>query len=41
MDESFFRPDSHEEYRLCFSYEPDARLAGYKGFVYFRSGGSK
>ncbi len=41
MDKSFFSPDSAEEYRLRFSYEPDPRLAGYKGFVYVRSGGSK
>ena len=41
MDKSFFSPDPGEEYRLRFSYEPDAKLAGYKGFVYVRSGGNK
>ena len=41
MDKSFFSPESEQEYRLRFAYEPDPRLAGYKGFVYVRSGGSK
>jgi len=41
MDRSFFKPDSKEEYRLRFAYEPDARLAGYKGFMYVWSGGTK
>jgi hypothetical protein len=40
-DKSFFKPDSKEEYCLRFSYEPDPALAGYKGFVYVRSGGNK
>ena len=40
-DNSYFSPDSGEEYRLRFAYEPDPRLAGYKGFVYVRSGGNK
>jgi hypothetical protein len=37
---SFFRPDRREEYRLRFSYTPDPKLAGYRGFVYLRCGGS-
>jgi hypothetical protein len=41
LDKSYFNPDSDEEYRIRFSYEPDARLTGYKGFVYVRSGGKK
>jgi len=41
IDNSFFTPDSGEEYCLRFAYEPDARLAGYKAFVYVRSGGNK
>jgi hypothetical protein len=41
MDHSFFDVDSGETYRLRFSYEPDPRLAGYKGFAYFRCGGHK
>jgi hypothetical protein len=41
MEKSFFSPDSGEENRIPFAYEPDARLAGYKGFVYVRSGGNK
>jgi hypothetical protein len=40
MEKSFFTPDSGEEYRIQFEYEPDPRLEGYKGFVYVRSGGS-
>ena len=39
MDRSFFIPDADEEYRLRLTYAPDPRLAGYKGFVYLRSGG--
>ena len=34
MDKSFFTPRTDEEYRLLFSYQPDAKLAGYKGYVY-------
>jgi hypothetical protein len=41
MDKSFFNPVSAKEYRLRFTYEPDPQLAGYKGFVYIRSGGNK
>jgi hypothetical protein len=41
MDRSFFTPDAEEEYRLRLAYAPDPRLAGYKGFVYLRSGGTK
>jgi hypothetical protein len=41
IDKSFFIPDSEEEYRLRIFYAPDERLAGYTGFVYVRSGGSK
>ena len=41
LDRSFFTPDEHEEYRLRISYAPDPRLAGYQGFVYVRSGGTK
>ena len=40
-ERSFFAPDADEEYRLRVSYEPDPRLAGYKGFVYVQSGGTK
>jgi hypothetical protein len=40
-DKSFFKPDSTEEYRLRVAYEPDSRLAGFKGLVFVRSGGSK
>jgi len=38
---SFFSPDINEEYILHFSYEPDSRLAGYKGFILLLSGGTK
>jgi hypothetical protein len=41
MSGSFFEPDPEEEYRLRIWYTPDPRLAGYKGFVYVRSGGNK
>jgi hypothetical protein len=41
LDRSFFTPRADEDYRLRISYEPDPRLAGHKGFVYLRSGGSK
>ena len=41
LDKSFFTPDAREEYRLRASYTPEPSLAGYKGFVYLRSGGSK
>jgi len=37
---SFFRPDPQESYRIRFSYTPDPRLAGQKGFVYLRCGGN-
>jgi hypothetical protein len=41
LDKSYFIPDRGEQYRLRVSYEPDPMLAGYKGFVYVRSGGTK
>jgi len=41
LDRSFFTLDEDEEYRLRVSYAPDPRLAGYRGFVYVRSGGIK
>jgi hypothetical protein len=41
MDKSRFTVDSEEEYRVVIKYLPDPRLAGYKGFVYVRSGGGK
>ena len=41
LNDSFFYPDTAQEYQLRFSYEPDSRLEGYKGFVYIQSGGHK
>ena len=38
MEGSRFTPDAREEYRLRFSYEPDPRLAGYKGFILIQYG---
>jgi hypothetical protein len=40
-NKSSFRPDLQQEYRAHIWYTPDAQLAGYKGFVYFRAGGRK
>jgi hypothetical protein len=40
-DNSFFTPDSGEEYTIRCSYTPDTQLAGHRGFVYLRSGGGK
>lgn len=39
MCQQFYEAD--EEYRLRLTYAPDPGLAGYKGFVYLSSGGSK
>jgi hypothetical protein len=33
QDSSFFDSYSHQEYRIRFRYEPDARLNGRKGFA--------
>ena len=38
---SFFRPEIDEEYRIRLAYEPDPRLAGYKGFAYVRTARGK
>lgn len=40
LNETFFTPDSNEDYRLRITYLPDPQLDGAKGFVYLRSGGS-
>jgi hypothetical protein len=37
LHESFFRPDSRQEYRARIWYTPDSQLAGYKGFVYLEA----
>ena len=41
LHKSRFTVNNDEEYRVVIKYLPDARLAGYKGFVYVRSGGGK
>lgn len=41
MKSSFFAPDPSEKYRVRVSYDPDPRLAGFRGFVYLESGGYK
>ena len=41
LHKSRFTVDTKEAYRVVINYQPDSRLAGYKGFVYVRSGGGK
>jgi hypothetical protein len=41
LNESFFAPSGDDEYTVRLSYEPDGQLAGYRGYCYLRSGGSK
>jgi hypothetical protein len=31
---SFFKTDPRERYRFLFTYEPDPKLAGYRGYAY-------
>lgn len=40
MDKSFFLPDREKDYTLRVRYSPDANLAGMRGFVWLRCGGS-
>jgi hypothetical protein len=41
LKESFFSPETAEEYTLKIAYRPDPKLASFKGFGYLLCGGSK
>jgi len=40
LDESFFVPSDGERYQIRLHYTPEPGLAGFKGFVFIRCGGS-
>jgi hypothetical protein len=40
LDESFFVPSDGERYQIRIRYIPEPGLAGFKGFVFIRCGGS-
>jgi hypothetical protein len=40
VDESEFKYDPNEKYRIRVHYTPDPALKGFKGFVFIRCGGS-
>jgi len=40
LDESFFEPRDGESYQIRIRYTPEPKLAGFRGFVYIRCGGS-
>jgi hypothetical protein len=40
IDKSFFKPKRGGRYKIRINYQPDAALAGMKGYLYIRCGGS-